>query len=143
MTGTRQRIGVIGGGFAGLTAALRLAQAGHDVTLWEKGRYGGQAATIPFADTRIEIFYHHLFQSDTSIIALAKELGFDDRLDWLPSNVGYFADGRILPLNGAFDLLKLDILPFHDRIWSPCTCSRSRAGRSSRTLRHMNGCGRR
>jgi protoporphyrinogen oxidase len=116
MTNTSHRIGVIGGGFAGLTAALRLAQAGHDVTLWEKGRFGGQAATIPFNDTRIEIFYHHLFQSDTSITALVNELGIGDKLMWLPSNVGYFADGRILPLNGAFDLLKLSILPFHDRV---------------------------
>lgn len=116
MTGTPKRIGVIGGGFAGLTAALRLAQAGHQVTLWEKGRYGGQAATIPFDDTRIEIFYHHLFQSDTSITALANELGVGDRLMWLPSDVGYFADGKILPLNGAIDLLKLNILPIWDRL---------------------------
>lgn len=116
MTSRRHRIGVIGGGFAGLTAALRLAQAGHDVTLWEKGRFGGQAATIPLDETRIEIFYHHLFQSDTSITALAQELGIGNKLKWLPSNVGYYADGRILPLNGALDLLKLDILPLHDRI---------------------------
>ena len=60
-----EHIGVIGGGFAGLTAALRLAQAGHQVTLWEKGRLGGQAATFEVAGTRLEIFYHHLFQSDT------------------------------------------------------------------------------
>lgn len=116
MTGTRKRIGVIGGGFAGLTAALRLAQAGHDVTLWEKGRFGGQAATIPYGDTRIEIFYHHLFQSDSSIVALADELGIGDKLMWLPSDVGYFSNGRILPLNGALDLLKLNILPLRDRI---------------------------
>lgn len=116
MTGTRQRIGVIGGGFAGLTAALRLAQGGHDVTLWDKGRFGGQAATIPYGETRIEIFYHHLFQSDTSITALAQELGIGDKLMWLPSNVGYYSDGRILPLNGAVDLLKLDILPIWDRV---------------------------
>jgi protoporphyrinogen oxidase len=116
MASTTQRIGVIGGGFAGLTAALRLAQAGHDVTLWEKGRFGGQAATIPIADTRIEIFYHHLFQSDTSIVALARELGVGDNLMWLPSNVGYYADGKILPLNGAVDLLKLNILPVWDRL---------------------------
>jgi protoporphyrinogen oxidase len=116
MTSNRQRIGVIGGGFAGLTAALRLAQAGHDVTLWEKGRFGGQAATIPFAGTQIEIFYHHLFQSDSSIAALAEELGVGDKLMWLPSNVGYYSDGKILPLNGAIDLLKLDILPIWDRI---------------------------
>ncbi|MGC4106102.1 MAG: NAD(P)/FAD-dependent oxidoreductase [Thermomicrobiales bacterium] len=115
MTDAR-RIGIIGGGFAGLTAALRLAQAGHQVTLWEKGRFGGQAATFPVANTRLEVFYHHLFQSDTSIVALADELGVGGDLMWLPSNVGYFADGRIYPLNGALDLLKLGCIPFHDRV---------------------------
>lgn len=116
MTSNPKRICVIGGGFAGLTAALRLAQAGHDVTLWEKGRFGGQAATIPFAGTQIEIFYHHLFQSDSSIAALADELGVGGKLMWLPSNVGYYSDGKVLPLNGAIDLLKLNILPIWDRI---------------------------
>jgi protoporphyrinogen oxidase len=86
------------------------------VTLWEKGRFGGQAATFPIADTRLEVFYHHLFQSDTSIVALADELGVGGELMWLPSNVGYFADGRIYPLNGALDLLKLGCIPFHDRV---------------------------
>lgn len=110
------RVAVIGGGFAGLTAALRLAQAGIDVTLWEKGRLGGQAATFDVAGTKLEIFYHHLFQSDTSIAALATEIGVGEKLMWLPSNVGYFADGRIHPLNGALDLLKLGTIPFVDRV---------------------------
>ena len=109
-------IGVIGGGFAGLTAALRLAQAGHRVTLWEKGRFGGQAATFEVAGSRLEIFYHHLFQSDTSIVALAEELGVGDKLLWLPSNVGYFVDGKIYPLNGAVDLLRLGCVPLVDRV---------------------------
>jgi protoporphyrinogen oxidase len=112
----RKSIGVIGGGFAGLTAALRLAQAGHQVTLWEKGRLGGQAATFEVAGTRLEIFYHHLFQSDRAIADLAQEIGVADKLMWLPSNVGYFADGRIYPLNGALDLLRLGCIPFIDRV---------------------------
>ena len=109
-------IGVIGGGFAGLTAALRLAQAGYKVTLWERGRLGGQAATFEVANTRLEIFYHHLFQSDTSITELAQEVGVGEKVMWLPSNVGYFADGHIYPLNGALDLLKMGCIPFHDRV---------------------------
>lgn len=109
-------IGVVGGGFAGLTAALRLAQAGQKVILWEKGRLGGQAATFEVAGTRLEVFYHHLFQSDTSITNLAKEVGVGERLMWLPSNVGYFSDGQIYPLNGALDLLRLGSIPFVDRL---------------------------
>lgn len=113
----RQHIGIVGGGIAGLTAALRLAQAGHRVTLWERGkRLGGQAAAFPVEGNQLEYFYHHLFQSDREIVALIEELGIGDRLLWLPSNVGYFADGKTYPLNGAKDLLKLGIIPFHDRV---------------------------
>lgn len=113
----RQHIGIVGGGIAGLTAALRLSQAGHQITLWERGsRFGGQAAAFPVEGNDLEYFYHHLFQSDREIAALIEEIGIGDHLLWLPSNVGYFADGKIFPLNGAKDLLKLGIIPFHDRL---------------------------
>ncbi|MFM9106719.1 MAG: NAD(P)/FAD-dependent oxidoreductase [Chloroflexota bacterium] len=113
----RARIGIIGGGMAGLTAALRFAQAGHEVTLWERSpRLGGQAIAFPVAGGDLEYFYHHLFQSDRDIVALIEELGIGDRLVWLPSNVGYFADGRIWPLNGALDLLRLGCIPLQDRL---------------------------
>jgi len=112
-----KHVGVIGGGIAGLTAALRLAQAGHTVTLWERGpKLGGQAVAFPVAGTSLEHFYHHLFQSDREIVALIDELGIGDALLWLPSNVGYFADGKIWPLNGALDLLRLGFIPFRDRL---------------------------
>jgi protoporphyrinogen oxidase len=111
------RIAIIGGGITGLTAALRLAQRGSRVTLWERGeRLGGQANAFPVAGTAIERFYHHLFQSDREIVQLIEELGISDQLLWLPSNVGYFADGKIWPLNGALDLLRLGFLPFPDRV---------------------------
>lgn len=87
------------------------------MTLWERGdQLGGQANAFPVAGTFLERFYHHLFQSDREIVALIEELGISEHLLWLPSNVGYFADGRIWPLNGALDLLRLGFLPVHDRL---------------------------
>lgn len=114
---SRKKIGVIGGGIAGLTAAYRLAKQGHDVTLWERSStLGGQAAAFPVAGSALEYFYHHLFMSDTEIIGLMHELGIGDDLMWLDSSVGFFADGKIYPLQGALDLLQLDFIPLHDRI---------------------------
>lgn len=117
-SGQKPHIAVIGGGIAGLTAAYRFAQRGYRVSLWERGsRLGGQAAAFPVAGgASLEYFYHHLFQSDREIASLIEELGIGDKLVWLPSNVGYFADGKAYPLNGALDLLKLPIIPFHDRL---------------------------
>ena len=112
-----KHVAVVGGGIAGLTAAYRLARAGHRVTLWERSeRLGGQAVAFPVAGTYLEHFYHHLFQSDREIVALIEELGIADRLLWLPSNVGWFAEGRIYPLNGALDLLRLGSIPLVDRL---------------------------
>lgn len=113
----RRKIGVIGGGIAGLSAAYRLAQLGHDVILWERSTtLGGQAAAFPVASSALEYFYHHLFTSDTEIIDLMQEIGIGDELIWLDSSVGFFADGKIYPLQGATDLLQLDFIPLHDRI---------------------------
>jgi protoporphyrinogen oxidase len=113
----RKTIGVIGGGISGLTAAYRLAKLGHDVVLWERNRNaGGQAAAFPVAGGELEFFYHHLFMSDRDIQELMLELGIGDDLLWLNSSVGFFADGKIYPLQGALDLLRLDFIPLHDRI---------------------------
>jgi protoporphyrinogen oxidase len=110
-------IGVIGGGISGLAAAYRLARMGHNVTLWERNSYlGGQAAAFPVAGSALEHFYHHLFTSDVEIQAMMDELGIGDDLIWLESSVGFFADGKIYPLQGALDLLQLDFIPLHDRI---------------------------
>ncbi|HUG17323.1 MAG TPA: NAD(P)/FAD-dependent oxidoreductase [Thermomicrobiales bacterium] len=115
---TAKRIAVIGGGVLGLTAAYRLAQLGHAVTLWEQAeRLGGQAAAFPVGNgAYLEYFYHHLFMSDTAIVSLIEELGIGDALVWRESNTGFIAEGRIWPLTGATDLLRLGFIPMVDRI---------------------------
>jgi protoporphyrinogen oxidase len=74
------KIGVVGAGIAGLTAAYELAKAGHSVTVYEKDSIAGGLAS-GFKDEQwqwpLERFYHHLFQSDSDILDLAKEIGAD------------------------------------------------------------------
>ncbi len=111
------RIGIIGGGYAGLTAAYELQKRGYAVTVLEEyGAWGGQAATLPLLGTRIEHFYHHLFGSDAHILALMDELGIGDRLRWIESKVGWYSDGHIYDLVSPLDLLRFKPLNLFNRI---------------------------
>ncbi len=111
------RVAVIGAGVAGLVAGRRLALAGHSVDVYERWPgLGGQAATIELDGARIEHYYHHLFTSDRDIAALYEELGIEDAIEWLPSSVAAFADGRLWPLTSALDLLRFRPLPLRSRL---------------------------
>src|SRR3954452_19633449 len=87
------RVAVIGAGVTGLVAALRLAQRGDEVVVFERwpGR-GGMAATLDVGGGhRLERYYHHWFTSDRHVLALCSELGVE--VDWLPSSVGFYGGG--------------------------------------------------
>ena len=99
---------MIGAGVAGLVAAHRLGQAGHACDVYERWPgLGGQAATLDVGQGHLlERYYHHLFTSDRHIAALYEELGMPDELEWRPSSVAFFADGRQWPFVTPQDLLR-------------------------------------
>ena len=113
------KIGIIGGGFAGLTAAYELAKQGHKVAVFEKEmELGGQAATFPIEGTHLEKFYHHLFTSDRHIIQLINELGLASRMHWIDSRVGLFHGGKVYDFVTPLDLLRFTPLSLPNRLWA-------------------------
>src|SRR3982074_3844402 len=112
---SRGSVGVLGGGALGLGAALRLAQAGRHVTLIEREpQLGGLASGFSGGPSHLEKFYHHIFRTDTTIIAFIRELGLGDRLIWGRPNTSTLSNGRIVSLGGIPDLLRLPLLrPAH------------------------------
>jgi protoporphyrinogen oxidase len=112
----RLRIGILGGGALGLAAALRLVQAGHQVTVIEREpQLGGLAAGFSVGPSALEKFYHHIFRTDTRSMAFIQELGLGDRLLWGQPNTSTLAGGRIVKLSTIPDLLKLRLLDPLDR----------------------------
>lgn len=107
------KIAIIGAGFTGLTAALRLTQKGYDVTVFEKeDKVGGLAVgfTHPNWEWSLEKHYHHWFANDSHAINLIKEMGLGKDLFFKKPRTDIFIDGKIYPLNSAFDILALSPL---------------------------------
>ncbi len=79
-----ERIVVVGGGLAGLSAAARLASRGYAVTLLEKTpKPGGRAITIPLKGFNFNFGAHAIYGRDRSVLRrYERELGL--RVDWRP-----------------------------------------------------------
>jgi protoporphyrinogen oxidase len=112
------RVAVIGAGVAGLVCAHRLGQAGHTCDVYERWPgLGGQAATIDIGGGHLlERYYHHLFTSDRHIAELYEELGMPGELEWLPSSVAFFLEGRSWPFTSPLHLLRFSPLSLRSRI---------------------------
>lgn len=110
------RVGIIGAGLTGLTAAFELTKRGHSVTVWEKEKeVGGEAAAFDLGGHRLEKFYHHIFMGDKALIGLLAELGLASSLQWLPSHVGYYYGDKIHNFTTPMDLIRFSPLGLIDR----------------------------
>jgi protoporphyrinogen oxidase len=112
------RVAIVGAGVAGLTCAYRLTQAGHTCDVYERWPgLGGMAATLDVGQGHLlERYYHHLFTSDRHIAGLYDELGMPDELEWLPSSVAFFLEGRSWPFTSPLHLLRFSPLTLRSRL---------------------------
>ena len=77
------KIAIVGAGYAGLSAAYDLVQAGHNIVVFEANdRPGGLAMGFkePGWDWSVEAYYHHWFASDQHMLGLIDELGLSQKV---------------------------------------------------------------
>ena len=111
------QIGIIGAGFTGLTAALKLQEHGHDVTIYEQEDVpGGLAMGFKKSawDWSLEKHYHHIFTSDESILGLSKQIGVP--FHFSRPNTSSLIDGEILQLDSPLKLLQFAKLTPQERV---------------------------
>ncbi len=129
------RYGVLGGGALGLTMALRLAQRGHHVVVFERAREaGGLASGFRVGDAWLDKFYHHLFRSDTAAQALIQEIGLGDRLVWPRPRTVTFWQGQVHQLDSPLTLLRFTPLSPVERVRLGAVLAYLRAERNYKRL---------
>ncbi|MGD1879271.1 MAG: NAD(P)/FAD-dependent oxidoreductase [Kiloniellaceae bacterium] len=109
--GAPLRWAVVGGGMLGLTLALRLNQAGHQVTVFEAADdFGGLASAWRVGDVTWDRYYHVITQSDTRLRALLAELDLEKEIRWGVTRTNFYTGQAMYPLNNVFDYLRLPVL---------------------------------
>ncbi len=112
-----KHVGIIGAGFAGLSAAYDLSRQGVKVTVFEAdSAVGGLAGTFEVQGEQLEKFYHHWFNNDVHVLDLARELGLGDRILTRFSRTGMYFNKNFFKLSTPMDVLRFTPLSFPDRI---------------------------
>ena len=108
------KIAIIGAGFTGLAAGLKLIKAGHQVTIFEKDSLPGGLALgfdNPKWQWTLEKHYHHWFTNDDKILALAKEINHSVLIKRPKTSV--YVNGKFYKLDSPSDVLKFpELSPF-------------------------------
>ncbi len=111
------RIGIVGAGISGLSAAWALARAGHHVEIFQRERdAGGLAGVFDFDGISIEHFYHFLCRGDAGYVRLCEELGLADGIRFAKAGTGFYCDGRSHRFSTPGDLLRFDGMPLSQRL---------------------------
>lgn len=116
-TADRRRYAVVGGGMLGLTLALRLAQHGHDLTVFEGAdTLGGLASAWSVGDVTWDRHYHVTLGSDSELLALLGELGLADDMEWGETKTGCYADGALYSVSDVLEFLRFPPLSMIDKL---------------------------
>jgi protoporphyrinogen oxidase len=129
---------VVGGGFLGMTLALRLAQQGKAVALFESAKsLGGLASAWQLADIVWDRHYHVTLASDTYLRSLLRELGLEDDLRWTKARTGFFVDSNLYSMSSALEFLRFPPLNLFEKLRLGATILRASRIREAKALERL------
>jgi protoporphyrinogen oxidase len=102
-----ERVAVLGAGPMGLAVAYQLVKDGRKPVIFEADdRVGGMAACFDFGGLSIERYYHFHAISDHAFFDVLRELGIEQKMQWVETKMGYYYRGEVQPWGNPIALLK-------------------------------------
>ncbi|CAN5497518.1 NAD(P)/FAD-dependent oxidoreductase [soil metagenome] len=102
-----KNIAIIGSGFLGLTLALRLAESGSRVTVYESTpEIGGLASAWQIGDVVWDKHYHVTLLSDSFTRKIVEEIGLADEFEWVETKTGFYTDGKLVSMSNTLEFLQ-------------------------------------
>ncbi|HEX8566069.1 MAG TPA: NAD(P)/FAD-dependent oxidoreductase [Pyrinomonadaceae bacterium] len=102
-----QKIAIVGSGFLGLTLALRLAESGKKVTVFESAsEIGGLASVWNLGDVVWDKHYHVTLLSDLRLRKILAEVGLENELEWRETKTGFYTDGNLVSMSNTLEFLR-------------------------------------
>jgi protoporphyrinogen oxidase len=103
----KQSIAIVGSGFLGLTLALRLAETGAKVTVYESApEIGGLAGAWQIGDVVWDKHYHVTLLSDSFTRKIVEEIGLGDEFEWVETKTGFYTDGKLVSMSNTLEFLQ-------------------------------------
>lgn len=116
-TVAQESYAIVGGGILGMTLALRLAQQGKRVTLFESAdHFGGLANAWRLGNILWDRHYHVTLLSDIYLRALLTELGLEQEMQWVETKTGFYTDGKLYSVSNTLEFLKFPALGLIDKL---------------------------
>src|SRR3982751_1360217 len=95
-----KNIAIVGSGFLGMTLAMRLAEGGHKITLYEAAsEIGGLASAWSIGDVVWDKHYHVTLASDSNTRRIVEELGLGDEFKWVETKTGFYTGGQLYSIS--------------------------------------------
>jgi protoporphyrinogen oxidase len=123
---SQERWAVVGGGFLGMTLALRLAQQGKEVSLYEASpTLGGLASAWQLGDIVWDRHYHVILSSDFWLRSLLRELKLEGEIRWQKVRTGFYVDSQLYSMSNAIEFLRFPPLNLVDKMRLAATVFRA------------------
>lgn len=107
MTQKSKKVAIVGSGFLGLTLALRFAEAGDQVTIFESAEeIGGLTSVWQIGDLIWDKHYHVTLLSDSFTRKICRELDLENEFEWVETKTGFYTDGKLVSMSNTLEFLQ-------------------------------------